>query len=171
MLCIVCKKNTATVHITVIEGSESRKSDLCEECASKQGLAGKEGGAMPSDALGGKSKAGRQPASGGRSCKDCRHTYQEFKKTGRLGCPRCYSEFEDILEPAFRTMHRGVRHRGKVPARHRDEDRLLGAIRDCQEQLEEAVGREDYEQAARLRDEIKRIRGQLSDPGRIQEQP
>jgi hypothetical protein len=38
MLCRVCKKKPATVHLTEIKGNKVQKMDLCEACAKTKGV-------------------------------------------------------------------------------------------------------------------------------------
>ena len=88
------------------------------------------------------------------------NSIQQFKKTGRLGCAECYSHFEEGLTKMLKGMHKGLRHTGKVPRQPRPTRSLADRIQKLQRQLEAAVAVEDYEEAARLRDEIKALREQ-----------
>lgn len=92
---------------------------------------------------------------GALSCNQCGYTQADFKKSGRLGCAHCYDIFSDGLDSVLKTMHKDIRHRGKVPAGMKSAlegaHRLQGLNRD----LQVAIGQEDFESAARLRDEIK----------------
>ena len=82
--------------------------------------------------------------------------YAQFRTTGRLGCPGDYEAFHAELEPLLERVHRGTRHAGKVPARYR---RQLHATRldQLHVDLQQAVREERYEEAARLRDQIKEL--------------
>jgi protein arginine kinase activator len=85
----------------------------------------------------------------------------DFKKNGRLGCPACYSAFEEELAPMLKAMHRQVRHVGKVPPHSPPPE--AGATDNAAERvrlqrlLDAAVAREAFEEAARLRDQIRAL--------------
>jgi len=96
--------------------------------------------------------------SGVSACPKCSTTYSGFKKSGKIGCGQCYVTFRPQLTKALANIHGSGVHKGKIPqgmdGRHFDlviqreleENRLL---------LKQAVDREEYEEAARLRDIIQ----------------
>jgi len=103
-------------------------------------------------------------AGAGLRCPACGFTQAEFKKTGRLGCADCYRTFAEGLEGLLKSMHKGTRHVGKAPqAQHFSPD-LEGQLKALQRSLEKAVADEDFEQAAVLRDQIKRLREPSREP-------
>ena len=55
-------------------------------------------------------------------------------------------------------IHRSTQHKGKVPSRLGDENQRLQAVETLQTQLQDAIRSEDYERAAVLRDEIKKLK-------------
>lgn len=107
-------------------------------------------------------------------CPSCSMTFSKFKDSGLLGCPSCYSSFQKRLSPLIARAHDGgEQHIGKVPRRAlasvggddgatlesliggtSERERRLGQVRD---KLNQAVGHEDYERAAMLRDEMTRL--------------
>ena len=95
-------------------------------------------------------------------CPSCGFTQADFKKAGRLGCSECYTTFADGLEGLFKSMHKGTRHVGKVPAALKQSRDLNERLKYLQKKLDKAVTAEDFEQAANLRDEIKVAKDQLS---------
>ncbi|MFO0973151.1 MAG: UvrB/UvrC motif-containing protein [Phycisphaerae bacterium] len=94
-------------------------------------------------------------------CPHCQTTFVEFRNAGLLGCARDYDVFEKALLPLLERAQEGnSRHVGKSPRR-------LGAPRNFQNELvrlrrdlTEAVEREDYEGAARIRDKISALETQ-----------
>lgn len=84
-------------------------------------------------------------------CPDCGIKYMEFRSGGRLGCPLDYWVFSKGLTPLLQRFHGATRHVGKV-ARRRE-----GAIERLRmrTRLREAIAREEYEEAARLRDLLR----------------
>jgi protein arginine kinase activator len=108
-------------------------------------------------------KPGKASNRGSIQCPTCGQTYAEFSRTGRLGCSDCYLAFDKQLEPLFRRIHGSSSHSGKVPERTGGKAKLEQSIRQLSSQLEQAVEREDYEHAAKLRDQIRQLRQQLAD--------
>ena len=165
MLCNVCEKNEAKVHLTQMVEGKIRKVDLCEACAKEKGIDDPTGFSL-ADVLTGMEAVQKPEASvadpGNHvECDFCGYTQAEFKKTGRLGCSRCYDVFESGLEQVFKTMHRGVRHTGKVPEKLRSSQELQDRSRDLQARLDDAVNQENFEEAAVLRDELKEVRSEI----------
>jgi protein arginine kinase activator len=159
MLCCVCKEKEATVHLTQIAGDKMQKVDLCEECAKQKGVNDPTGFSLADLLLGLGASHEMEQASGNSDlkCPSCGFTQADFKKAGRFGCPECYTTFGDGLEALLKTMHKGTRHTGKVPAARRQIRDSLRQMKSLQEQLAKAISAEDFEQAARLRDELKQL--------------
>ncbi len=92
-----------------------------------------------------------------KTCPMCGISFYEFRNHGRLGCPHDYVHFEHELEPLIANIHGDSEHKGKVPrhgATGTDEQTELIRLR---REMKEAVEREDYEQASKLRDSIRRM--------------
>ncbi len=161
MLCMVCKQKEAKIHLTQMLEGKTKKVDLCDECAKAKGVDDPAGFSL-ADLLMGLGAANELAQtlteSGEARCPRCGLSQTDFKKTGRLGCDQCYDTFRDGLASLLKNMHKGTKHRGKVPGKSRPaavaEDRLAG----LQEELAAAIQAENYENAARLRDEIKALK-------------
>ncbi len=165
MLCCVCKQKEATVHLTqIMDGGKMQKVDLCDGCAKEKGVT--EGTFSLADMLLGLgvSQEMEEAAAGVElKCPHCGFTQADFKKAGRLGCAHCYETFAEGLEALLKTMHKGTRHKGKVPLACRSSQGLREKISTLQKQLEKAVDDEDFEQAAHVRDEIKAAKAKLAE--------
>jgi len=162
MQCQFCKKSPATVHLTQIVEAEVKKVDLCEACAKEKGVNDPTGFSIADLllGLGAPQKMEEASAAAGSevSCPSCGFSQADFKKTGRLGCARCYEVFAEGLEAVLKSMHKGTQHKGKVPPllrRAADAEAHLGRL---EADLKAAIAREDFESAAALRDEIKQVR-------------
>ena len=162
MLCCICKEKEATVHLSQISGDKIQKVDLCEECAKQKGVNDPAGFSL-ADLLLGLGAAQEMEQSGGAivKCPKCGFTQADFKKSGRLGCAACYTTFAEGLEGLLKTMHKGVRHIGKVPLALRQNRDLSERMKALQRKLEKAIQTEDFETAAMLRDEIKQTSAQI----------
>ena len=88
-------------------------------------------------------------------CSTCGLTFTDFRQIGLLGCGDCYQAFGRFLGPLFRRVHGHISHTGKVPKRTGGKVRIKKEIEELRRKLQEAIAREAYEEAARLRDEIR----------------
>jgi protein arginine kinase activator len=114
--------------------------------------------------LGSSAPAETSPTPTGPRCPNCGFTQADFKKGGRFGCAECYRTFRDGLESMLKTMHKGIRHTGKVPRHLQRAADVSDQLKQLQKRLEKAVESEDFEQAALLRDEIRQLRAQEQQP-------
>jgi protein arginine kinase activator len=158
MKCQKCTK-AATLHITEITGEDSYEElHLCEECAHKylyepqQKQAGGKGAAAAAQA-----EEADEPAVLNRECEVCGLKFVDFRNTGRLGCPHDYQEFRDELLPLLENIHGETRHCGKSPRRLPQNKETQSELIQLRKQLLQAVHKEAYEEAARLRDRIRRL--------------
>ncbi len=165
MFCERCNKNPSTVQYTEIINNQKRQLNLCQECV--QGAQQVLGNNAPLNLhgfLAGLMDAGlwEQQKHKTVSCEACRLTEEQFARQGVLGCADCYGTFGSCLEPLLRRLHGSVRHVGKVPYRSREKHLLAQEVDRLRTELQEAVDKEDFEKAAEIRDEIKRLEQQLS---------
>ena len=150
MKCRNCPK-TATLHITEVEADDRCEHvHFCEDCGrrylSEPVQSSQE---LPEPAaLEEESPLEPNPSP----CGECGIKFVEFRNSGRLGCPHDYDAFREELLPLLENIHGDTRHAGKVPRRKPLRAADLGGLR---KRLQQAVGEEDYEQAAKLRDQIK----------------
>jgi len=159
MLCDICNKNEATVHLTEIVNDQVTKLHLCEECAREKGAEMEEHFGL-NDLLAGLADLGANlepEVADIVKCPNCGLTYQNFRKIGRLGCSECYEAFKKQLIAILKRIHGAERHVGKVPlqsGRVLDEAKFLQELRL---KMDKAIQFEEFEEAARLRDEIRKI--------------
>lgn len=90
-------------------------------------------------------------------CGTCGFSLLDLRRSGKLGCPDCFTAFDDALEALFQRFHRGMLHRGKAPEAYTQlmNARLSEAL---ERRLRAAVEMEDYEAAAKLRDRIESLK-------------
>ncbi len=159
MLCDICGKKEATVHITEIINEKMAKLHLCEECAKEKGAEMEEHFGL-SDLLAGLTDLGAniEPEMMDTvKCNFCGFTYRDFKKMGRLGCSECYEAFKKQLAPLLKRIHGADRHVGKVPLMIGKTVKDSRSLQDLKMKMEKAIQTEDFEEAARLRDQIKEL--------------
>jgi len=161
MLCDICGKNPATVHLTEIIDDQMNELHLCEQCAHQKSLQMEQQFGL-SDLLGGlaefeKPTTKEKETTVAVKCANCGLTYVDFKKIGRLGCSECYNTFKRYLGPLLKKVHGSIIHFGKSPfkvARVSDKKTDLQALRN---QLQKAIETEEFEDAAEIRDKIKEL--------------
>lgn len=159
MLCDICGKNEATVHLTEIINEKMTKSHLCEECAKDKGAEMEEHFGL-SDLLAGLADLGANIEPDMMEtikCPTCGFTYSNFKKVGRLGCGNCYDAFKGQLSPLLRRIHGADRHVGKIPLRIGKTVKDTRTLQELKIKMEKAIQSEDFEEAAKLRDKIREL--------------
>ena len=164
MKCESCHENEATIHLTQVIDGNVKKLNLCQECALKNGIDLNSPISITDVLLGlGSQASGEQPAMSefDLSCSRCQMTRAEFKKRARLGCPECYNAFMGELSALTKAMHHSGQHIGKIPARQGTEARITAQIAALQKNLEMAIAKEQYEEAANLRDKIKALKNSV----------
>ena len=161
MLCEECGKNQATVSITVTTGGNTSTRRLCPECMKKMELNLVKGDIQSFlssvlSVLGSEKKTEEQPTV---VCSSCGLSYQEFEHTGRLGCAQCYRDFADQLKPSLQKIHGRTQHAGRRPKAYvpDPQDELNQRVNELRTLMDEAVAAENFEEAARLRDELRSL--------------
>lgn len=165
MLCDICHKREATVHLTEIINDKITKMHLCEGCAKEKGEEMETHFGL-SDLLAGLSDFGMPRELKGHKqykCPACSFTFFDFQKTGRLGCPTCYETFKAQLSPLFKRIHGSDNHMGKLPVKAVDGKLSKDAkdLHALKVKLQKSIDIEAFEEAAVLRDKIKDIEERL----------
>ena len=163
MVCNVCGQNEATIHLTAILNNQMMEVHLCETCAEQKGADFKShfdfNKLLASLAdFGAELKPERMAKL---VCKDCGMTYEEFGKTGRLGCANCYQTFEKLLLPLIKRIQRDTKHVGKAPSKVSGETKQVLELRELQDRLKKSVQSETFEEAAKIRDRIQELQEKL----------
>ena len=156
MKCQKCP-NAASLHITeILSEDHVEELHLCEVCAHKylsepqSKLQGKPTAALASEDA--------EETSGiHRECDLCGIKFVDFRNTGRLGCPHDYDVFREELVQLLENIHGETRHAGKSPRRLPQNRQAQAELMQLRKQLLQAVHREAYEEAARLRDRIRHL--------------
>jgi protein arginine kinase activator len=169
--CSACQKTPATIDVLDLsDGSVTGQKHLCAACAEGMGLVQpkmpiKMSAEILEDLLGTIKGAGTTRRRE-IVCPGCGMTPQDFKQKGRLGCPRCYEAFRQDLVPLLQRVHESVVHRGRLPGGRAPAPPAPGPtalptadterLADLRRRLEDAIRGERYEEAARLRDDLRR---------------
>jgi len=159
MLCDICGKNPATVHLTEIVDDQMTELHLCEECARQKSIQMEQQFGL-SDLLAGLAefeKPALQKEAVLLKCSNCDLTYTDFKKIGRLGCSECYSTFRKYLGPLLKRIHGSSLHLGKSPLKVTKALKKKIDLSSMRYELQKAIEREAFEEAAKIRDQIREL--------------
>ena len=172
--CDKCDK-PATHHSVEIKNGKKIEKHLCDQHAAEEGISIKTVQAPINELLtnfvklhsgeagegevteGGAEGGGAVPTNpvSGLSCESCGLTFAQFREKSLLGCPDCYNAFERQISSLLERAHEGgTHHIGKVPVRAGADEHKQTQLMRMRKRLDEAVAAEDYELAARLRDDI-----------------
>lgn len=168
MLCEECGSHPACVHLLKILNGEKTEKNLCEKCASSAGEVCFSTGihfsvndlvkAMFSQELDTSSDVQVR-------CPNCGMAFEDFSSSGKIGCNVCYGVFFEQLEPILRRVHGTSCHTGKVPRKAGAAVKLRLQVKGLRQELDRSVQREDYENAAKLRDTIRLMEKELQIEG------
>jgi protein arginine kinase activator len=134
-----------------------QEQSLCEVCAQGVGVAGVS--AKPAMTAISKMLRKAQRTRKFPTCPGCQMSLLEFRQRGRLGCPECYKAFREQLHELLERVHGSTRHVGRVPGLDAEALEMLEQRSQLERELEHAIREEAYEQAAKLRDKLKSLRG------------
>lgn len=114
-------------------------------------------------------------------CKKCGMTYDEFIEKGMFGCSECYETFSNPIDSLLKNLHGTSKHVGRHPElkQYKKKENEIGIetkakaekekkeARDNKEkskkeelqiELEKAIKEERYEDAAKIRDQLKEMK-------------
>ena len=159
MKCEICGARKAVIHIRQVIGKEWVDLHLCEECALERGISG-EGEHVElsiSNMLNGLLDIGELKDRKNAICPQCGSTWESIQKREKFGCAECYSTFSREIHFLLEKMGAQSTQRGKLPRGLSTYKRYLVDVVKLKEGLKQALKREDYEKAARIRDRIREL--------------
>ena len=161
MLCPKCMKQEANVFFTKIINGKKEEIKLCEQCAKSMGLLSQNGLMVEmsdfiSDFIG---KGFKTKPLTNRLCECpvCHTTLEQFARTSKFGCGECYTAFAPHLDSFMKEIQGTSTHTGKMPLRTRADTLKKRRLSELKSQLGIAISEERFEDAAKLRDEIKAL--------------
>ena len=187
MLCDNCGKREANVRYSENINGRRKELNLCEECSKKLGINHMDFNmpidfsSFFGEFLEDFATPEFMPLLHeikALKCNQCGSTFEDIANTGKLGCGDCYDVFEDRLDPIIRRIQGANRHVGRVgkvidskieekmaketnvkeeKASEPKESKKEKQLEKLQEQLKQVIKEEKYEEAAKIRDEIKKI--------------
>ena len=116
------------------------------------------------------------------TCDSCGMTFEDFMNTGKFGCSNCYDAFETKIDPILKNIHGANRHVGRlgkigpatklesteaeylqnkeqqaIKTEEKKENKEQSEMEKLKRELQKAIKEERYEDAAKLRDTIKKM--------------
>jgi protein arginine kinase activator len=168
MICEKCNKNTANVHLKNDINGEVSENHLCSACAEAlygqtfMGLPG--GGEFKSDFFNAFKLGKFTPLAGAAAknnkCPMCGLSFSDIAQSGKAGCGKCYAAFKGELEPSVMRIHGTARHTGKIPKNMSARLTAKRKIEELGTKLKKMVADQNFEEAAKLRDEINKIKSE-----------
>lgn len=158
MKCQNCGKRDATVHLTEIKNKKKIEMHLCEQCAQEKGITHKPHLPAISEllqTLSAAEKARKKQKGPAIKCPKCGMSLARFRSSGRFGCANDYSAFREHIAQMIEGIHDSLQHVGKIPARAGEQVLKARERTALHEEMKAAIKREDYEEAAKLRDRLK----------------
>lgn len=160
MLCEVCREKDADIVFKTVTGNQVATKAMCMGCAN----------AMQQDMIkmflalgfrkdqidGGNEPAEAQKVMPRYLCAHCGRPFDHLDDSTMAGCPACYDAMRDELAGHF--AGQGVEKVPEKPEVEQEAERRVNAsAQELKYQLMEAVIREDFEEAAKLRDQIRQM--------------
>lgn len=160
MMCEICGVRKASIKFTQIVNTKKKELHLCKVCAEEKGYTDplssfpKLLGDLILGIIAALPATKREQID--LTCSECKLSWNEFQDTGLLGCGSCYDSFSEQLVPLLRKLHGSTKHIGNRPP-HKRIDGTKNEIERLKNELDRAIQKEKFEQAAELRDKIRDI--------------
>ena len=168
MLCSNCGKNQASVYCKQNINGNVTENVLCAECAEKMNI-----GKSLFDAhfslnpfagfFAAARGSGAKPPDAQKRCPLCGSEFQDIVKSGKIGCAKCYEVFAAELSPTIARLHGSSPHSGRAPRGHKIKNERRNKLLELKTAMGRAVEEQDFETAARLRDEIKALEAESNE--------
>ncbi|MCH5164509.1 MAG: UvrB/UvrC motif-containing protein [Clostridiales bacterium] len=154
MICQKCKQREATGYMEKTVGGVKTRVYVCPECFKQAQLE------MFSslDDFGLFSGLTGSATTTRIKCPKCGTSLREISDTCFVGCPYCYTELGEQIKPIIRNIQSAAMHIGSSPESS-DSETPSNEISEIEAQLKRAVEAENYEQALKLSERLKALKG------------
>lgn len=182
MLCENCGKREANVRYSENINGVKKEMNLCEECSKRLGVTDQMDFRMPSLDFSNFFGSFLEDFASipnfmplfdqvkDVKCESCGYTFNDIVSSGRYGCANCYDVFEDRMDPILKKLQGANRHTGrlgkisdnnvkfdKASEKSDEKTKVNDEKARLEQELKKAIKEERYEEAAKLRDEIKKM--------------
>lgn len=178
MKCENCGENEANIHYTQMINGVKEEWNLCSECAQQLDFH-EMNSSLPIDFSSffgefledNHSDILKEYLSKQAHCNKCGMTLEEFAEKGKFGCDNCYEVFHNQINQLLKNIYGTDTHIGrkmivnssqkkiedpKVESNSKQKENI-SKIKKLKKELKQAIQVENYEEAAVIRDEIKRL--------------
>lgn len=147
-------------HSTLVVNGISQITNLCRECAIKEGVFTEKPTTVFEDIFSSFANALGFEQVENLVCPVCKTSLKEFKTTGRLGCPNCYEVFREEIANAIKKIapfethkQQSIKETKTVKTKQTKEQKIA----DLKAEMAEAVKEERYEDAAKIKKQITKL--------------
>jgi len=148
-ICERCKKREAEVEFIEIVEGEKKVKKLCKQCAQEEAMGiGKS--PLPL-------KKREEVSEENKICPNCGLSLFDFFKRTKVGCEYCYDAFGESIMKLIQKIHGTTFHKGKKYFPKYKVTKEF-KIRILERALKDAVEKEEFERAAKLRDILKTLK-------------
>lgn len=178
MKCDFCHVNEAAIHLIKIQDGKVERINICRECAEDfsflddgdfynnfSRILYKFFNRDSSDIISRTDNKVWKKLNISRNlkCPYCGIDLKTIKKTGKAGCGYCYSELKHVLFPIIKSIQGSLENKGKIPFNTTRKIKLEKSLRDLKHKLQSEIIIENFEEAARIRDRIKKLEKNIYD--------
>lgn len=163
-MCDECGIRPAVYYTTTVINGVANERYLCEVCKKKHGFIKPDIPFFDSlfEAFG-MPVAERENVRRNDVCPTCGCSASNYLKTGFLGCPDCYKTFEKLILDSVGKIQKDTKHTGKSPDKFYSPEEAK--YNELLRKREEAVAVEDYKLAAKINEEMKKLKATSAQGG------
>lgn len=161
MMCSNCGVQEGVIEVRYMAGSYERTLNLCESCARSQGIHAEH---IREPRVSDLFSSLLAPGAGMEfddpsfdQCSGCGTSWAQLRRSGEAGCERCYSVFAEEISRVLAAQPHDTFHRGSLPDSLETFRTLIVDRENLKERLRRAVEQEEFERAAKLRDDLTRM--------------
>ncbi len=152
MKCSKCGKNNANITYNQNINGEVTNLNLCEECAHKLGIFNSFDDIFSPMVLDLDYILPEEI-----KCKKCGYTLSKYRNSGLFGCDSCYDTFKNEIDSILLKLQGKNRNVQKLESNKNDKPE--SQEEKLRKELEQLVKDEKFEEAAVIRDKIKKLEG------------
>lgn len=176
-ICDICGSQPAILFFRTFNGSSVGEEGLCPQCALKRFSEGKGmdlglgqddilqtinemrhiltdiAGHINKIATDENTNVSQNPAV----CKMCKHSSEDIKRFGKVGCSICYDEFPQLIKKRIHKYSYGTKYKGYIPNRFRKQYMKTAKLEKLKIKLHALLREEAYEEAAKINKQILKL--------------
>ncbi|HJD06236.1 MAG TPA: UvrB/UvrC motif-containing protein [Candidatus Onthoplasma faecipullorum] len=161
MQCDRCGK-PSVYHSTLIVNGVSQTTNLCRDCAIKEGVFNSAPTSIFDDMFSAFADFMPYEQVQDITCPVCKTTLREFKNTSKLGCPNCYDAFREEISNIIGRIAPYSTHKVESLTQTKEKpskkvETKEEKIKQLREDMALAVKEERYEDAGKIKKQIQRL--------------